>query len=691
MNPLKKFLNSFSNVRKKAVTFFRSNLAMGFNALEPYENFYDFYNLNTFKDSLYLFIGVSMIRESVSSIPLEMYKIINKQGETEEIFSSPILDILERPNKVQTQKEFWKLAVSYYLLAGETFWYLERENEKQVPLSIINMRPDSVRILLSVNQKDVIGYEFIQSDGTALSLGLHEVLHIKNIDPINPIRGIGVVKPATSRIITEKQASQHQANTFKNQGRPDFAVMTDRDLDEDATREAREQWTKIYGGGQGSQAGFFGEDVKDIKILSNFAPKDMDFINSQKFLREDILASLRIPIEMIKSEVNYANSQTARINYIKEAVMPVLDVFLDVINSKFLYDLDQDTFLTYDTPVNEDREILLKEAVELKRAGIITQNEARSIMNYPETDEGDNFDQVGGLFQLQMKQKSITKKALTFLKKRPVLIAKLNAIEAMTDLIRVEKSLNDLTRYQSPVFNTPELKEKYAKAFNKNIDKKSEIFIDTIEVYNQGLMNRIFTQQEQVGVLPDNIFNVAEEITIAKNIFIPLMKSIFTKAGQDTLDTVANGFEVKNAENFYAMEILMQAIEQRGEFFITSMLDTDFKELQKIIIEGLNDGKSIEQIQRDLRGYFSDFSVSRARTIARTETGRLISQATDEAYRQSAVVTGKQWITSRDAKVRDEHRMNDGQVVSPGGTFRNGERYPGELTINCRCVLAPAV
>lgn len=683
MNIFKKL---FGGVLKKSITFMSAP-----GTFTGMENFYDSLNLNTYKDSLYLFIGVSMIRETVASIPLEMFKIINSDGDTEIVEESEVMELISRPNYIQTQREFFSLSVAYYLLAGEAFWYFEREGASRFPTAMANMRPDHVEILLSETRKTIVAYKFTQSDGTTVSLSPENVLHVKNIDPTNPTRGVGVVRPATQRIITEKEASKYQAQTFKNQGRPDIAVFTDVDLDDEAAEEARERWNKIYGSDQRSAAGFFGNSVKSVQLL-NPSPKEMDFINSQKFLRDDILSALRIPKAMLTSDdVNLANSKTARINYVKEACLPVLDAFLDIINNKWLADLDDNTFVAYDNPVNEDRDILLKEAVELKNAGIITPNEARSLMNYPDMEGGDELSSAGSVFQLSMKTKRLKLQAKNILRKRAVLTAKLKAVEATAKMYQTTKAF-EVQRQRNSVFSTPELKEGYIKAFNNGIDKRAKVFKDTIEVYNNGLLQRILKQFEDVGMLPNNIFNVAFELHEAKSIFTPLMKSIYSKAGQDTLNMVANGFSTKAAEEFMTAEQVVKALERRSEFFITSMLDTDFKEMKEIIAQGLKDGLSVNQMGQSMRLYFDNMSVARAKTIARTETGRLVSQATNDAYEQSEVVTGKVWLSSQDGKVRDEHIANDAAgVIATNGVFPSGESYPGELTINCRCALAPAV
>lgn len=80
-----------------------------------------------------------------------------------------------------------------------------------------------------------------------------------------------------------------------------------------------------------------------------------------------------------------------------------------------------------------------------------------------------------------------------------------------------------------------------------------------------------------------------------------------------------------------------------------------------------------------------------ARWIARDALfGAQMRAAADMGY------SHKRWVTERDARVRDAHRILDGQTVEIGGIFQTtggNLRYPGDITapaglvLNCRCSL----
>ena len=108
---------------------------------------------------------------------------------------------------------------------------------------------------------------------------------------------------------------------------------------------------------------------------------------------------------------------------------------------------------------------------------------------------------------------------------------------------------------------------------------------------------------------------------------------------------------------------------------------------------------TIARIGQAVRGVFNKAKNARAKLVGQTGAGRAMNAARHEVtvIRQ---VQLNEWITQRDAKVRDSHKNLDGATAAPGQTFKAGVslRYPHdpdapiEETANCRCyLLAKAV
>lgn len=407
----------------------------------------------------------------------------------------------------------------------------------------------------------------------------------------------------------------------------------------------------------------------------------MDFIETQKFLRDDILAALRIPKAMVTTDdVNLANAKEAYRMFLQEAVVPVFEAFLDILNHRLVPQVDKGVFFHFDDPVPADREAMLAEHT----AGIgkwLTQNEARAETNRPTLD-GDSYDTLGTVSfggSTQQTPTALKETAKQFLRKRPTLVRKLMAIEELANLTM----LSEPKRERNSIFTTRAQKVAYAKAVNDKVDRKATAIKDALDQFHAGMESRILKND----LTPTTFMDVVGEKSAAKALFAPLLVKLYKEFGNEALSALFT----KSSEQFAASEVLLASMEARAAFFTGSIVDTTFEILKHKIVDGIASGDGVDKIGQSLRQFFTDMSVGRSNIIARTETSYALSKATNDAYQQSAVVTGKEWINAGDDRVRDEHVDNGGEIVGKDEAFSNGEQYPGEQSVNCRCVLAAAV
>ncbi len=115
------------------------------------------------------------------------------------------------------------------------------------------------------------------------------------------------------------------------------------------------------------------------------------------------------------------------------------------------------------------------------------------------------------------------------------------------------------------------------------------------------------------------------------------------------------------------------------------------------ITRGISMGQSYDRIARNI-SMLTKAPLSRAKTIVRTEAGRVQEQAAYAAG-QKAIAAGanvvKQWSAVLDGKTREDHRRLDHQVREMGEAFEvNGQKaqYPHgfddpKQDCNCRCTL----
>lgn len=127
--------------------------------------------------------------------------------------------------------------------------------------------------------------------------------------------------------------------------------------------------------------------------------------------------------------------------------------------------------------------------------------------------------------------------------------------------------------------------------------------------------------------------------------------------------------------------------------FTQSMIETDQKHLTDIITDGIKDGASVADITRTIKDNFEgEYSKMQAERITRTEVLRSANQSAVDAFKQSGVVEGKQWVIHG---ADDQCAEYDGEVVTLSGDFYSdhNEFQDGDppLHPNCKCIVIPVV
>lgn len=617
--------------------------------------------LDDYATSLYLHVAVGMIASDFASIDMYLNRIINKEGDIEEVFESEYLDLIEQPNPFNTQREFRQISAMYYLLLGETYWLKEYEGTKIKHLW--NLKPTRMSKKYADDGITLLGYNYNTNNGKIIFYPIEDIVYTRNPDANDPSIGLSAYKSAFLRITAEKEAVRSQAKSFKDNGKPDILVFTKSMIGKENAQEALALWNRAYNEKQNKVA-ILGGDIDKVE-QTNLTPKELDYQNSIRSIAEDILVAFRIPKDMLFSEnSNRATSDTALRNYQRNAILPLVKVYDDAFNLGVLPQ-ESDLMYSHEDFIRDDREMLLQETVQLKNASIINQNEARALYGYETVEGGDEFNSANMNLQMQ----ALKAKAKKLIKRKKMLYKRLSIEDKYVKL--VEKA--------SDIFPDEPSKNKFLNAINKAEEHYQGKVYKTLKAYLDDQRERILlTNQQLFDIL--TFMDISTENMLAKQVFKPLMASIYEANGNAILASVTG-------ETFLLLPELLQVIHQRSDFFIESMNSTTYKELSEIIANAVNEGKTTKKVASEIVSKFEDIKLHRANTIARTETNFVLNKAHYDAYSESSVVQEVKWITAKDDRVRDEHRINDGVAVAKFGTFPSGEKFPGEHSINCRCRL----
>lgn len=673
--------------------------------------------LEQYGKSLYVFACINKIATKTASIDFNLFRIINSAGDTKEIFAHPALDLIYKPNPFQTKTDFIESLIINLKCTGDAFIYKARNNSGKV-VELWNLRPDFMTIIADPTNF-IKGYSFAKSDGTTVNFPPTDIIHIKYPDPLNQYLGMSPINPAQKRIQTEAFSTDWQMNFFLNSARPDALIKNpETTLTQDQKADIREGWNKKYQGVSNSSKVAILEGGLDYQLIS-LSQKEMDFIESMKFTRDDILVAFQVPKPLlaIVDDVNRANSETAMFIFLSETIKPEMARIIENFNEQLCYEeFGEEFYYDFDDPTPEDKTFkMLEEDTRIKNNTLLI-NEARAARGEVPIRGGWSFYMplmnvaMGGLNQSEqkalvskiLKQDDANEKIINDFKSpkkynfkgRYWLKQKFeiyeNAKKSLEDVMNKGKKAKKKKAW-SPLIKDIELKKNYVKIVNEKIDVQTNKLKDGATAFFMEQKKRVLDKLESKkpkslkskvkDISANDIFNFDKEVSLSIDFVVPYIEQFLKDAGLEALNMIAP------QNDFQDTGKIQKLIQKRAKEFAKSVNNTTLEKLDSTLSEGIGAAEGISDLTSRVSAVYEDFPMYRSEAIARTEATAANAQGTLEGYRQSDVATGKEWIA--DASACDECLALDGDIVSLDENFADGELTPPDH-VNCRCAIGPA-
>ena len=167
-----------------------------------------------------------------------------------------------------------------------------------------------------------------------------------------------------------------------------------------------------------------------------------------------------------------------------------------------------------------------------------------------------------------------------------------------------------------------------------------------------------------------------------------------TKQFKQSIKTVVGVDPISKNQGY---QTLIQSWSKENSRLITSIQSNLLDDVAGVTQRGMSAGKSINDISKEIKDRYG-VTKSRARTIARTEVGKLNGNLTKVRNQELGIKTYF-WATSNDERVRDSHRALNGMLcrwdddrVYSDDNGKSWKRRSGKMfigkpgdDINCRC------
>ena len=354
---------------------------------------------------------VNEVSNGASAVPY-----IIKSGDNV-IEGSPLHDILDRPNPLQSNSEFFASLYAFLLLSGNAY-VLRVGAENSPPQELHLLRPD--RITIKGGGKQIpekyqyivngrIQEEFLVDQET----GFSEVKHIKLFNPLDDYYGLSPLSAGALEIDQHNMSAKHNVNLLNNGARPSGAIVfKPRDeqgfsvnLNESQRQQILSDLNNRFTGSNNAGRPLLLEGDFDWREMG-LSPKDMDFHNLKNMATTDIALCFGVPSQLVgvPDAQTYANVSEARLALYEETIIPYLKKIQSDMNEWLVPMFGDDLQFEYDInaipALSERRRKVYENVIGAVREGIITRNEARETLGLSPVSGGDDIYINAALFPL---------------------------------------------------------------------------------------------------------------------------------------------------------------------------------------------------------------------------------------------------------------------------------------------------
>lgn len=640
----------------------------------------------------WVFRNNDVIAKEVASIEFELFsiRVVGQEIQFNPITTHPILDILDRFNEFTSASDGFYVTQSHKKLAGDAFWYIDGTGININGLYILP--PDKIKIEIGKvagAQKIIDGYHYEDTiEGKRIDevYTPDEIIHFKQPNPKNYFRGLGAVEAAADDIDLDWMAIEANKMLFKRGLIGNFVLSTENSLTDEQRKQLRAELTASYTGLR---------NAFKIPILSGglkpeniqMTNKDMEFIKQQEWVRDKIASIFgnSKAVLGITDDVNRANAEATIVNWKQTTIRSEMKQITDTLNEFLVPRFGTNLILGFKDLVEQDEGDLIDMAIKKKNAGIININEAREELGLEPIKGGDEYN-----FQREerlVEQMQIPK-SLHHVKRTKIMRGAYKQVEEFKALKEITKPVAQkiIKKRKQKTGRSLDIKNYYDKQIQV-VEVAEGIFQRRLEQFIDKLVRKAISEvpNEVRDMQSKQLFDEEDEIARAIIDFTPILETVAGAAGDNAMDLI-------KSSKPYIMTNIKNKIKARVELFAKSLVETDRDKLVDIITDGVREGLSVPDIRRNITTTFEDYTKMQAERITRTEVLSISNKAALDAWEQSGVVEGKEWLTAPGADEQceqyDGKKVFDlgGNFYSPDSEFEDGDP---PLHPNCRCVVLP--
>lgn len=343
---------------------------------------------------------VTLLTETIASLPLVVYRVTGDERVVDK--NNRLYTILhDSPNKRQTSQEFWEQMILNYVLRGNAYAHIKRDNTGEA-IALWPLAADQMDVIVTDNGELMYVYGYEQQK---LIYTEQDILHIRGMG--NGVVGMSPLDYMRSSVGLAISAQNHTTKTFKKEARRPAVLMSDTVLTPDQREAVKKNFGDIATGG-GRELYVLEAQFK-LEPLG-MSPADIQLLETRQFAVQDLARWFGVPSVLINdtAQTTSLGSSVQQIvdGFHKLKLRPQLERIEQAIQRRVLTPRQRAQGLTVEFNLDALLRASLQDRMEIYakavQNGIKTRNECRKRENDQPLPGGDVLTAQVNLMPVEM-------------------------------------------------------------------------------------------------------------------------------------------------------------------------------------------------------------------------------------------------------------------------------------------------
>lgn len=278
---------------------------------------------------------IRVIAESVGSLPLHIYRM-DSNGAKVLATDSPLYRLMRyAPNDEQTSLELREQLVMLYLLYGDAYCELVRD-DRGVVREMMPLHPS--RMTTERLTDGTLRYIYREPNGRQTIYNQRQLWHLR-MPTLDGVHGISLPSLVKDAIAQARALESYGLTYFANGARPGVVLQSDNPIPPEAAERMREQWERMHRGPDRAHRTAVLPNGLKVHELSG-SNESSQFVDARKMAVIEICRAFRVPPHLVQSldGATYSNIEHQSREFLTYTLLPHLRRIEDSISRDLIDD-----------------------------------------------------------------------------------------------------------------------------------------------------------------------------------------------------------------------------------------------------------------------------------------------------------------------------------------------------------------